>query len=90
VTFQIPRPIFTLTIRLIDRFAVDAGTRGTSALVVRVDVIDLNDQAGICHIDGERRIEMVLRGDAMEPDGCLPGTNFTMDWLAVGVSMHSS
>ena len=58
MSFQVPRPIFTLTIRLIDRLVVDVGTRRTSALVVRVDVIDEDDQPGICHIDGERRIEM--------------------------------
>jgi hypothetical protein len=58
VAFQVPRPVFTLTIRLIDGLAVDVGTRRTSALVVRVDVIDVDDQAGICHIYGERRIEM--------------------------------
>jgi hypothetical protein len=79
VTFQIPRPIFTLTIRLIDRLAVDAGARQTRALVVCVDVIDVDDQAEIRHIHGERRIEMVLSGDAMEPDGCIPAR--TSAWI---------
>jgi hypothetical protein len=54
VTFQVSRPIFTLTIWLVDRLAVDVGTRRARALVVRVDVVDVDEQAGICHIDGER------------------------------------
>jgi hypothetical protein len=90
VAFQVPRAIFTLTIRLIDRLAVDVGTRRTRALVVRVDVIDVDDEAGICHIYGERRIEIVLSGDAMQPDGSIPGANLAMDRPALGGSMHSS
>lgn len=33
---------------------------------------------------------MVLSSDAMQPDGCIPGTNLTMNRLAVGGSIHSS
>jgi hypothetical protein len=65
VAFKIARSIFTLTIRLIDRLAVDVGTRRTSALVVCVDIIDVDDQAGIRHIDGEGRVEIMLGGNAV-------------------------
>ena len=65
MAFKIAGSIFTLTIRLIDRLAVDVGTRRTSALVVSVDIIDVDDQAGICHIDGEGRVEMMLGGNAV-------------------------
>lgn len=37
----------------------------TSALVVGVDIIDVDDQAGIRHIDGEGRVEMMLGGHAV-------------------------
>jgi hypothetical protein len=43
MTFEVARSIFTLTIRLIDRLAVDARTCRTSALVVRVDIVDVDD-----------------------------------------------
>jgi hypothetical protein len=90
VTFQVPCPVFTLPIRLIDRLAIDAGTRRPSVLVVRIDVIDEDDQAGIRHIYGERRIEMMLDGVAMQPDGFISGTDLTMNRLTLGGSMHAS
>jgi hypothetical protein len=33
---------------------------------------------------------MVLGEDAMQPDGCVPGMNLTMDRLPLGGSMHAS
>jgi hypothetical protein len=90
VAFRIARPVFTLAVRLIDRLAVDAGTGGARVLVVRVDVIDLDDQAGIRHVDAARRVEMVLGGDAMQPDGDISRKHLTMNRLPVGCSMHTS
>ena len=90
MTFEVSCSIFTLTIRLIDRLAVDACTRRPSALVVGVDVIHVDDQARVCHIDGEGRIEMMLSRDSMQPDGGIPGPNFSVDRLALGRSMHAS
>ena len=90
MAFRIARPVFTLAVRLIDRLAVDAGTGGARVLVVRVDVIDLDDQAGICHVDAARRVEMMLGGDAMQPDGNITRTHLTMNRLPVGCSMHTS
>ena len=63
--------------------------RLTRALVVRVHVIDLDDQTCICHVDRQRRIEMVLRGDAMQPDGGIAGTNLTVDGLALPGSLYA-
>ena len=90
MAFRIARPIFTLAVRLIDRLAVDAGARGASLLVVRVDVIDLDDQAGICHVDGARRVEMVLGGDTMQPDDCISGPYLAMHRLTIWCSMDAS
>jgi hypothetical protein len=90
MAFRIARPVFTLAVRLIDRLVVDAGARGARLLVVRIDVIDLDDQAGICHVDATRRVEMVLGGDAMQPDGDISRTHLTMNRLPVGCSMHTS
>jgi hypothetical protein len=82
--------VFALTVRLIDRLAVDAGARRTSALEVCVDIIDVDDQAGIRHVDGERRVEMMLGGHAVQPDGRIAGTHFTMDGPAIGSAMDAS
>jgi hypothetical protein len=90
VTFQVPRPVFTLTIRLIDRLAVDAGTRGSSVLVVCIDIVDMDDQAGIRHIDGQGGVEMMLGGNVVQPDGCIPGAHFTMDSPTLRSSMDAS
>jgi hypothetical protein len=90
VTFKVTCPVFTLAIWLIDRLAVDACTRRTSVLVVRVDVIDEDDQSGVCHVCGERRLEMVLRSNMVEPNRCVAGTDFPMDWATVGSSMDAS
>ena len=54
MTFWITRSIFPLTVRLIDRLAVNSGAGGASALVVRVDIIDAHDQACVCRIYTER------------------------------------
>jgi hypothetical protein len=64
VAFEIARPVFTLTVRLVDRLAVDLSTLSTSALVMCVDIIDVDDQAGIRYIDGARRVEMMRSMDA--------------------------
>jgi hypothetical protein len=65
VAFTISRSILTLTVRLIDRLAIDSGARRSGALVVRIDIIDVDDQARIRNIDGERRVELMLGGDTM-------------------------
>ncbi len=62
VAFQIARSILTLAIRLIHRLAVNSRTSGPSTLVVRIDIIDMHDDAGVCHIRGKWRIEMMLLG----------------------------
>jgi hypothetical protein len=46
VDFQIARAILALAIRLIHGLAVNLRTRGTSTLLVRIDIIDMNDAAG--------------------------------------------
>jgi hypothetical protein len=43
VTLEIARSIFALTIWLIDRFAVDSRACRSSAPVMLVDVIDVDD-----------------------------------------------
>lgn len=90
VAFQIARPIFTLTIWLIDGLAVDPGTCRASTPVVSIDVIHVNHQTRICHIHGERRIELVLGSDAMQPDGSITGANLSVYRLALRGSAHSS
>jgi hypothetical protein len=90
VTFQISRAVLTLAVRLIDRLAVDPGTRGTSPLVVRVDVIDMDDEASVGHIDGTWRIELMLCGDAVEPNGCISRADFAMDRPTLGGSMDAA
>lgn len=90
VAFRIARPVFPLAVRLIDRFAVDARTRSAGVLVVRVDIIDLDDQPGICHVYSGGRVEMVLGGDAMQPDDCISGPYLAMDCLTIWCSMDAS
>jgi hypothetical protein len=58
-------------------------------LVVRVDVIDLDDQAGICHVDAARRVEMVLGGDAMQPDDCISGPYLAMSFSVSPASTNN-
>ena len=67
MTFKVTHAVFALAIRLIGRLAVDARACRASVLIVRVDVIDEDDQAGVCHVCSERRLEIVLRSDMVEP-----------------------
>jgi len=90
VAFRIARAILTLTVRLIDRLAVDPGTRRTSPRVVCVDIIDTDDHPGIRHVDGKRRVEMMLGGHVVQPDRCITGTHFTMDRQTLRSSMNPS
>jgi hypothetical protein len=68
VALEVTRSVLTLAVRLIDRFTVDAGARRPGALVVRIDVVDVDNQAGIRDIGGARRFEIVFGRDSMEPD----------------------
>jgi hypothetical protein len=90
VAFKIARSILSLTIRLTDRLAVDSGTRLASVLVVRINIIDVDHQARVRHIDGDRRVEVVLSRDTVQPDGRIAGTDLTMDGLAFWRSMDTS
>jgi hypothetical protein len=58
--------------------------------VVGIDIIDMNEEAGVRHIRGTWRIEMVLRGDPMQPDGRISNADFGMDRLALRSSMDAS
>jgi hypothetical protein len=50
VLLGITRSVFTLTVRLIDRRAVDSGACRVCVKVVRVDIVDMDDQARVRHI----------------------------------------
>jgi hypothetical protein len=48
--FEIACAILALTVRLIDGFAVDPRARRPRVLEVRVDIVNLDEQAGIRHV----------------------------------------
>jgi hypothetical protein len=50
VTLTIACPVFTLAIRLVDGLTVDVGTCRPGTPIVRVDIIHLNEHAGMGHI----------------------------------------
>jgi hypothetical protein len=80
---EVARAVLALTVRLVDRLAVDPGARSARTRAVRVDVIDLDEQTGVGHVDTARGIEAMLGGDAVEPDGRISGTNLAVDRGAV-------
>lgn len=43
------------------------GACRASALPVRIDVVDINDESGVCDIRRERRFETMLGSDAVQP-----------------------
>jgi hypothetical protein len=88
VTFTIACPVFALAIRLVDGLTVDVGTCRPSTLIVRVDIIHLNEQAGVGHICCNRRIEMILRSGSVQPNRCRSDTDFPMDRAAIASSMY--
>jgi hypothetical protein len=54
VSLGISGSIFALAIRLIDRLAVDLGSRRSSAPVMRIHIIDVDDQSRVRDIHRER------------------------------------
>jgi len=47
VTFRVARAVLALAVGLVNRLAVDPGARGARALVVCVDIIDMDDETGV-------------------------------------------
>jgi hypothetical protein len=90
MAFQISRAVLPLTVRLIDWLRVDEGTGRTSALVVRIDIVDMHEESGIRHVSGQRRIEAMFRRYAVQPNRGITGTHLCMNWMAFRVSRHAS
>src|SRR5258708_7804454 len=65
VSFETSRAILALPIWLIDRLRVDDRPRHACAPVVRVDIIDMHDQAGVGNISVQRGVEVMLRRHAV-------------------------
>ena len=59
-------------------------------LIVHVDVIDEDHQAGVCHICSERRLQIVLRSDMVEPNRGVAGADLTVDRATIRSAMHTS
>jgi hypothetical protein len=57
---------------------------------VRVDIIDVDDQAGIGDVSNDGGVEIVLSANAMQPDGLVAGANFTVNGLAIWASIDSA
>ena len=88
--FEIACAILALTVRLIDRLAVDARARRPRVLEVRVDIVNLDDQARIRDVGGKRRLEAMFSCLGVQEDGGAAGTHFSVNSLAFGSSMHAS
>ena len=55
-----------------------------------IDIINLDEEAGVRHIRGKGRIEMMRRGDSVQPDGRIPNADFAMNRLALRGSMDAA
>jgi hypothetical protein len=84
VAFGVAGGVFALAVGLVDGVGVDAGAGGAGRLIVRVHVIDLDDEAGVGDVGGAGGVEVVLGGDGVEPDRGVAGADFGVDGEAVG------
>jgi hypothetical protein len=90
VTFRVPRAVLTLTVWLIDRLTVDAGPGPTRTVVMRIDIVDVDEQAGMRDGSGQRRLELILRSDLVQPDGRIARADFAVDGLTIGSPMEAA
>src|SRR4051812_11053215 len=72
---EIARPIFAVSIRLIDGLQVNPSTCGSPLFVVRVDIVHVHKETRIGDVAGPRGIELVLRHHAVQPDSGLSRAN---------------
>jgi hypothetical protein len=89
VSFKIPRAVLALPIRLIDGLTIDDRPCRTSPLVMRIDIIHIQEETRIRDIRSQRGTELMFRGDAMQPNWSITGTNLAVNWLTFLVSMHT-
>jgi hypothetical protein len=89
VSFEIPRAVLALPIRLIDGLRIDERTSRTSPLVVRIDIIHMYEETRIRDIRGQGGIETMFRRHAMQPNRGVTRTDLAMDGLTFGVSRHA-
>jgi hypothetical protein len=87
VAFGIARSIFSLAVGLILRLAVNLRTRRQGTLVVGIDVIHMHDEATAG--DG-RRVQVVFRGHAVQPDRDVSRTHLAVDWLPFRVPLDTA
>jgi hypothetical protein len=90
VPFKISRPIFALSIRLIDGLRVNTSTCGSRLFVVCVDIVHVHKETRISDVGGPRGIELVFRHHTVQPDGGFPRANLAVNGLALGVPVYTS
>jgi hypothetical protein len=90
MALQIARAVFALAIRLINRLAVDEGTRSAGALEVSIDIINIDKEPRVPDILGSRSVEMMLCGHSVQPHRRISGADLAMDCLAIGASLDTS
>src|SRR5262245_10124700 len=59
-------------------------------LKVGIDIVDMNEDAGIRDVDGAGRIQTMLWGDTVKPDSRLTDTDFRVNGLTIGRSIDTS
>jgi hypothetical protein len=79
-----------LTVRLIDWLGINARAGSQSALVVCIDIGNMNDKTRVRDIRHERRSELVLCCDAMEPDRHVADTDLAMDRVTFRISVDAA
>ena len=89
VPFKVPRAILALPIWLIDWLRIDECTSCARPLVVRVDIIHINEETRIRDVRGHRGIEPMFRRHAVKPDRRVTRTDLAMDRLTFRVSIHA-
>ena len=66
-------------------FGINPRTGGAGVFEMCIDVVDMYDQTAR-HVGDEPGGESVLRGGAVQPDGGVADTDFTMNGVSLGAS----
>jgi hypothetical protein len=82
--------VLALPVRLIGGFVVDLCTCVSSANEVRVNVGDMNHESCASQIYRLGRTELVLRGDAVKPNGCSTDADFAVNRFAIRSALDAS
>src|SRR5262249_52858692 len=89
VAIGIAHAVFALAVGLVARFRQELGAGGAGVREMRIDIGNMNDEAGAFR-RLRCRMHAVIRRDAMQPDRLLAEMHFAMDNVALPVAVETT